>query len=259
MGNGCSHVSSLFDSVEDAREASWGVPSIGLTRHYACHLATTRTDPHPDRQVSICGVLCNAAVSLSKYIHMRLLLDFNMRLCVTSVSPGVPLQSRMKIYRNNIIVYIPVNKNYIDRAVEVSIVNEYSDVALRTVSIVNDSYRGVAQTSNASASCIYFVLPLENPWLTLLNTSHTTRLFDFSTIKPMFGCFNQSVSGCSVNPNYNHNPTLILICTDHDSFPNPQHHSTTTPTPTPNPQPQPSTSTSTSSPTPTPTPSPTPP
>ena len=70
-------------------------------------------------------------------MHLRLLLDFNMRLCVTLVYPGVPLQSRMKICRNNIIVYTPCK--YIDRAVEVSIVNEYSDVALRIVSIVNDS------------------------------------------------------------------------------------------------------------------------
>ena len=124
-------------------------------------------------------------------MHLRLLLDFNMRFCVTLVSPVVPLQSRMKIYRNNIIVYRTIHPcTYIDRAVEVSIVNEYSDVALRIVSIVNDSYRGVAQTSNASSFCIYFVLlTLEKTWLTLLNTSHTTRLFDFSTIKPMYWLF----------------------------------------------------------------------
>ena len=48
-------------------------------------------------------------LSLSKYMHLRLLLDFNMRLCVTLVSPGVPFQSRMKIYSNTIIVYTPVN------------------------------------------------------------------------------------------------------------------------------------------------------
>ena len=54
-------------------------------------------------RLSICGVLCNAAVALSKYMHLRLLLDINMRLRVTLVYPGVPLQSRMKICRNNII------------------------------------------------------------------------------------------------------------------------------------------------------------
>ena len=102
VGNDCSHFSSLVDSVEDAREASWGVPYIGLTKHYACHLAIHSGPIHVLCNLTICGVLCNAALSLSKYMHLRLLLDFNMRLCVTLVvttlvSPGVPLQSRMKI------------------------------------------------------------------------------------------------------------------------------------------------------------------
>ena len=141
----------------------------------------------PIQLLSICGELCNVALSLSKYyFHLRLLLDFNMRLCVTLVSSGKRLQSRMKIYRNNIIVYTPVYRPC-SRGFNS---NEYSDVALRTVRILNNSYRGVAQTSNASASFIYFVLlTLEKPWLTLLNTSHITRLFDFSTIKPMYWLF----------------------------------------------------------------------
>ena len=118
----------------------------------------------------------------------------------------------MKIYRNIITVYTPVNKNYIDRAVEVSIVNEYSDVAFRTVSIVNDSYRGVAQTSNASVSCIYFVLlTLEKQWFYFIkHFAHnaTFRLFNYQA-NVLVVSINLFL-GCSVNPNYNHNPTLIL-------------------------------------------------
>ena len=133
-----------------------------------------------------------------------------MRLCVTLVYPGVPLQSRMKICRNNIIVYTPCK--YIDRAVEVSIVNEYSDVALRIVSIVNDSYRGVAQTSNASSFCIHFVLlTLEKNVVNFIkHFAHnaTFRLFNYQA-NVLVVSINLFL-GCSVNRNYNHNPTIIL-------------------------------------------------